>query len=113
VVRLVRLSPVADGSCVCTFCFGNDSADSLSELRAEVAVPRYLVATLGKPSAEHLPPEPIPGFGPTLPPITQSLRLVQPLGPPFKPLKLKLKLTYARGGVAETQTVTVGPEAFE
>jgi len=67
---------------------------------------------LGPPSATALPPEPLPGYGPTLPPITQTLRLAQPGGPPYKPLKVRLRLTYERDGVPVVEEATIGPESF-
>ena len=81
--------------------------------RAEVAVPRYLTMNLGPPSGTSLPAEPLPGFGPTLPPITQTLWLTRQEPAQRKPLKLKLKINYSRGGVSGVQQCTVGPETIE
>ena len=50
-------------------------------------------------AATSLPPEPLPGFGPTLPPITQPLTLKQ-TGAAVKPIKLKVKVSYTVGGAA-------------
>ncbi len=78
-------------------------------LVAEVAVPKYLTVDLGAPSATSLPPEPLPGFGPTLPPITQPLTLMQ-TGASVKPIKLKVKVSYTVGGASKVEMISVGPE---
>ena len=99
----------ADGSASVALMFGNDSANAVEGLVAEVAVPKYLTVDLGAPSATSLPPEPLPGFGPTLPPITQPLTLKQ-TGAAVKPIKLKVKVSYTVGGAAKVEMISVGPE---
>ena len=99
----------ADGSASVALMFGNDSANPVEGLVAEVAVPRYLTVELGAPSATSLPPEPLPGFGPTLPPITQPLTLTQ-TGAAVKPIKLKVKVSYTVGGASKVEMIAVGPE---
>ena len=101
--------------------FGNkrgagDSANPVEGLVAEVAVPKHeraaafpLTVDLGAPSATSLPPEPLPGFGPTLPPITQPLTLKQ-TGAAAKPIKLKVKVSYTVGGASKVEMISVGPE---
>ena len=76
VASVVVCGPVESTSTTVALCYGNDAAQSLSDLRAEVALPRHLKMELSAPSATSLPPEPLPGFGPTLPPVTQMLRLI-------------------------------------
>ena len=97
------------GSASVALMFGNDSANPVEGLVAEVAVPRYLTVELGAPSATSLPPEPLPGFGPTLPPITQPLTLTQ-TGAAVKPIKLKVKVSYTVGGASKVEMIAVGPE---
>ena len=114
VVRMLLSSKVRDGCATVTFCYGNDAPTAVADLKAEVAVPRYLTMRLGAPSGTTLAPEPLPGFGPTLPPLTQTLRLSQEPPAPFKPLKVKLKLSYSRGDAKAVENmIVIGPEAFE
>ena len=75
-------------------------------------MPKHLRMLLGQPSGSSLPAEPLPGYGPTLPPVTQVLRLSQPAGPPYKPLKVRLRLAYERAGVPVVEEATIGPESF-
>jgi len=114
VVSVVLTAPHSAEGATLTFCYGNDEPSAIDDLRAEVAVPRYLAMNLGPPSATSLPAEPVPGFGPTLPPITQTLWLTRQEPAQRKPLKLKLKLNYSRGGVSGlAQQCTIGPETLE
>ena len=114
VVSVVLSAPQSAEGATLTFCYGNDEPSAVDDLRAEVAVPRYLAMNLGPPSATSLPAEPVPGFGPTLPPITQTLWLTRQEPAQRKPLKLKLKLNYSRGGVSgQVQQCTIGPETLE
>nr|ALD47959.1 gamma adaptin ear domain protein [Isochrysis galbana] len=103
---------VVGGSCVAILCYGNDASTPVSNLAAQVAVPKHLRMQLGPPSDTCLPPEPLPGFGPTLPPITQTLRLAQVGRPPYKPLKVRLRLAYEREGKHIVEEATIGPESF-
>jgi len=48
----------------------------------------------------------------TLPSITQVLRLTQPAGPPYKPLRVRLRLAYERAGLPVVEEATIGPESF-
>jgi len=113
VVSIVVCGPVEASSATVALCYANDAAEPLDELRAEVALPKFLKMELSAPSGTSLPAEPLPGFGPTLPPLTQMLRLIQQVDPP-KPLKIKLKVSFTRGGDRVTVgPLTVGPEFFE
>jgi hypothetical protein len=103
---------VVDGGCVVTLCYGNDAPTPVTNLTAQVAVPKHLRMRLDPPSATSLPPEPLPGYGPTLPPITQALRLSQVGGPPYKPVKVRLRLAYDRAGEHVVEEATIGPESF-
>ena len=113
---IVRISlatgGVVNGGCVVTLCYGNDAPTPVENFSAQVAVPKHLKMQLGPPSATSLPPEPLPGYGPTMPPITQTLRLSQPAGPPYKPIKVRLRLTYDRAGKSVVEESTIGPESF-
>uniref|UniRef100_A0A7S3BII8 GAE domain-containing protein n=1 Tax=Haptolina ericina TaxID=156174 RepID=A0A7S3BII8_9EUKA len=118
VASVVVCGPIEKTSTTVALCYGNDAAQPLSDLHAEVALPRYLKMELSPPSATSLSPEPLPGFGPTLPPVTQILRLHQQPrldepSKPFKPFKIKLKVSYNRNGAPVVVQAIVGPEFFQ
>uniref|UniRef100_A0A7S4F1Q3 GAE domain-containing protein n=2 Tax=Chrysotila carterae TaxID=13221 RepID=A0A7S4F1Q3_CHRCT len=110
VVRIVPSAATGDDTASATLCYGNDGG-RVDHFSAEAAVPRYLAIVLGAPSGSSMAAEPLPGFGPTLPPITQALHLKQQASP-AKPFKVKLKVNYTRSGKPQSLTTTIGPDCF-
>ena len=114
VIRVVLLS-AAHGNATVELRYSNEGEATISQLRAEMAVPKFATMDFGAPSGTDLPPPP-----PTSPPITQRLTMTQQPdgreGWQPKLLKAKLKVSYslnsAAATTAATQLVTMGPEFF-
>lgn len=111
VVRLVLLSADA-GDATVELLYSNEGEATISNLRSELAVPKFAAMDFGAPSGTELPSPPPP----TSPPITQRLTITQQHSGQPRPLKAKLKVSYtlrtAAATAAASQMITLGPEFF-
>ena len=110
VLRLALLSNEG-GDATVELLYSNEGEAEISQLRSELAVPKFAAMDFGAPSGTTLPPPP-----PTSPPITQRLTITQQHAGQPRPLKAKLKISYtlrtAAATAASSQLITLGPEFF-
>ena len=110
VVRVVLVS-AEGGDATVELLYSNEGEAAISNLRSELAVPKFAAMDFGAPSGTELPPPP-----PTSPTITQRLTITQRSDGPPRSLKAKLKLSYSLRTDAATDAashlITLGPEFF-